>query len=123
VHPGYVPRTCRPESLDNHKGPEFTPAEHCRALCVAVRAMSLPCSERCVTSASIRILGPAGNLPAIVIATVVARLSVPASKLATACMLDPATTSSSLGGMTMTNTVDGARVELLLSELRCRPLS
>ena len=39
-----------------------------------------------------RVLGPAGNRPrALVIAMIVARLIAPASKLATARMLDPAT--------------------------------
>ena len=45
-----------------------------------------------------RILGPAGNRPRdLVIAMIVARLIAPASKLATARMLDPATAASSLG--------------------------
>ena len=45
-----------------------------------------------------RVLGPAGNRPRdLVIAMIVARLVTPASKLATARMLDPATAASSLG--------------------------
>ena len=45
-----------------------------------------------------RILGPADNRPRdLVIAMIVARLIAPASKLATARMLDPATAASSLG--------------------------
>ena len=45
-----------------------------------------------------RVLGPAGNRPRdLVIAMIVARLIAPASKLATARMLDPPTAASSLG--------------------------
>jgi Transposase DDE domain len=45
-----------------------------------------------------RVLGPSGNRPRdLVIAMIVARLVTPASKLATARMLDPATAASSLG--------------------------
>ncbi len=54
-----------------------------------------------------RILGPAGNRPrALVIAMIVARLIAPASKLATARMLDPATAASSLGEVLDLGAVD-----------------
>ena len=54
-----------------------------------------------------RILGPAGNRPRdLVIAMIVARLIAPASKLATARMLDPATATSSLGDILDLGAVD-----------------
>ena len=54
-----------------------------------------------------RILGPAGNRPRdLVIAMIVARLIAPASKLATARMLDPATAASSLGDVLGLGPVD-----------------
>jgi len=54
-----------------------------------------------------RILGPTGNRPRdLVIAMIVARLIAPASKLATARMLDPATAASSLGGVLGLGEVD-----------------
>jgi hypothetical protein len=54
-----------------------------------------------------RVLGPAGNRPRdLVIAMIVARLIAPASKLATARMLDPATAASSLGGVLGLGAVD-----------------
>jgi len=54
-----------------------------------------------------RILGPAGNRPRdLVIAMIVARLIAPASKLATARMLDPATATSSLGEVLGLGAVD-----------------
>jgi hypothetical protein len=54
-----------------------------------------------------RILGPAGNRPRdLVIAMIVARLIAPASKLATARMLDPATAASSLGDILGLGVVD-----------------
>jgi hypothetical protein len=54
-----------------------------------------------------RILGPAGNRPRdLVIAMIVARLIAPASKLATARMLDPATAASSLGDILGLGAVD-----------------
>ena len=54
-----------------------------------------------------RVLGPAGNRPrALVIAMIVARLIAPASKLATARMLDPATAASSLGDVLGLGAVD-----------------
>src|SRR3974377_1196265 len=54
-----------------------------------------------------RILGPAGNRPRdVVIAMIVARLIAPASKLATARMLDPATAASSLGDIVGLGAVD-----------------
>ncbi|MGC1955908.1 MAG: IS1634 family transposase [Gammaproteobacteria bacterium] len=54
-----------------------------------------------------RILGPAGNRPRdLVIAMIVARLIAPASKLATARMLDPATAASSLGDVLGLGAVD-----------------
>ncbi|HLZ05862.1 MAG TPA: IS1634 family transposase [Bradyrhizobium sp.] len=54
-----------------------------------------------------RILGPAGNRPRdLVIAMIVARLIAPASKLATARMLDPATATSSLGDVLGLGAVD-----------------
>jgi DDE family transposase len=54
-----------------------------------------------------RILGPAGNRPRdLVIAMIAARLIVPASKLATARMLDPATATSSLGDVLGLGAVD-----------------
>jgi Transposase DDE domain len=54
-----------------------------------------------------RILGPAGNRPRdLVIAMIVARLIAPASKLATARMLDPATAASSLGDVVGLGPVD-----------------
>jgi len=54
-----------------------------------------------------RILGPAGNRPRdLVIAMIVARLIAPASKLATARMLDPATAASSLGEVLGLGAVD-----------------
>jgi Transposase DDE domain len=54
-----------------------------------------------------RILGPAGNRPRdLVIAMIVARLIAPASKLATARMLDPATATSSLGDILGLGAVD-----------------
>src|ERR1700739_1621095 len=55
-----------------------------------------------------RILGPAGNRPRdLVIAMIVARLIAPASKLATARMLDLATAASSLGDILGLGAVDG----------------
>ena len=54
-----------------------------------------------------RILGPAGNRPRdLVIAMIVVRLIAPASKLATARMLDPATAASSLGGILGLGAID-----------------
>src|SRR6201981_3091328 len=54
-----------------------------------------------------RILGPARNRPRdLVIAMIVARLIAPASKLATARMLDPATATSSLGDILGLGAVD-----------------
>jgi hypothetical protein len=54
-----------------------------------------------------RVLGPAGNRPRdLVIAMIVARLIAPASKLATARMLDPATAASSLGDILGLGAVD-----------------
>jgi hypothetical protein len=54
-----------------------------------------------------RMLGPAGNRPRdLVIAMIVARLIAPASKLATARMLDPATATSSLGDVLGLGPVD-----------------
>jgi hypothetical protein len=54
-----------------------------------------------------RILGPTGNRPRdLVIAMIVARLIAPASKLATARMLDPATAASSLGDILGLGAVD-----------------
>jgi hypothetical protein len=54
-----------------------------------------------------RILGPVGNRPRdLVIAMIVARLIAPASKLATARMLDPATAASSLGDVLGLGAVD-----------------
>src|ERR1700692_2771826 len=54
-----------------------------------------------------RILGPTGNRPRdLVIAMIVARLIAPASKLATARMLDPATAASSLGDVLGLGPVD-----------------
>ena len=54
-----------------------------------------------------RILGPAGNRPRdLVIAMIVVRLIAPASKLATARMLDPATAASSLGDILGLGAVD-----------------
>jgi hypothetical protein len=54
-----------------------------------------------------RILGRAGNRPRdLVIAMIVARLIAPASKLATARMLDPATAASSLGDVLDLGAVD-----------------
>jgi hypothetical protein len=54
-----------------------------------------------------RILGPTGNRPRdLVIAMMVARLITPASKLATARMLDPATAASSLGDILGLGAVD-----------------
>jgi hypothetical protein len=54
-----------------------------------------------------RILGPAGNRPRdLVIAMIVARLIAPASKLATARMLDPATAALSLGDVLGLGAVD-----------------
>jgi hypothetical protein len=54
-----------------------------------------------------RVLGPAGNrCRDLVIAMVVSRLLAPASKLATARALDPATASSSLGEVLGLGTVD-----------------
>jgi DDE family transposase len=54
-----------------------------------------------------RILGPAGNRPRdLVIAMIAARLIAPASKLATARMLDPATATSSLGDILGLGAVD-----------------
>jgi hypothetical protein len=54
-----------------------------------------------------RILGPAGNRPRdLVIAMIAARLIAPASKLATARMLDPATAASSLGDVLGLGAVD-----------------
>jgi Transposase DDE domain len=54
-----------------------------------------------------RILGPTGNRPRdLVIAMMVARLIAPASKLATARMLDPATAASSLGDILGLGAVD-----------------
>ena len=54
-----------------------------------------------------RILGPAGNRPRdLVIAMIVARLIAPASKLATARMLDPVTAASSLGDVLGLGPVD-----------------
>ncbi len=54
-----------------------------------------------------RILGPAGNRPRdLVIAMIVARLIAPASKLATARMLDPATAALSLGDVLGLGPVD-----------------
>ena len=54
-----------------------------------------------------RILGPTGNRPRdLVIAMIVARLIAPASKLATARMLDPATAASSLGDVLGLGAVD-----------------
>jgi hypothetical protein len=54
-----------------------------------------------------RVLGPAGNRPRdLVIAMMVARLIAPASKLATARMLDPATAASSLGDILGLGAVD-----------------
>jgi hypothetical protein len=54
-----------------------------------------------------RVLGPAGNRSRdLVIALIVARLIAPASKLATARMLDPATAASSLGDVLGLGTVD-----------------
>ena len=53
------------------------------------------------------VLGPAGNRPRdLVIAMIVARLVAPASKLATARMLDPATAASSLGDVLGLGAVD-----------------
>jgi hypothetical protein len=54
-----------------------------------------------------RILGPAGNRPRdLAIAMIAARLIAPASKLATARMLDPATATSSLGDVLGLGAVD-----------------
>ena len=54
-----------------------------------------------------RILGPAGNRPRdLVIAMIVTRLIAPASKLATARMLDPATAALSLGDVLGLGPVD-----------------
>jgi hypothetical protein len=54
-----------------------------------------------------RVLGPAGNRPRdLVVAMIVARLIAPASKLATARMLDPATAASSLGDILGLGAVD-----------------
>ena len=54
-----------------------------------------------------RVLGPAGNRPRdLVVAMIVARLIAPASKLATARMLDPATAASSLGDVLGLGAVD-----------------
>ena len=54
-----------------------------------------------------RVLGPAGNRPRdLVIAMIVARLIAPASKLATARMLDQATAASSLGDVLSLGAVD-----------------
>jgi hypothetical protein len=54
-----------------------------------------------------RILGPTGNRPRdLVVAMIVARLIAPASKLATARMLDPATAASSLGDILGLGAVD-----------------
>src|SRR5712691_9309260 len=54
-----------------------------------------------------RMLGPAGNRPRdLVIAMIVARLIAPASKLATARMLDPSTATSSLGDVLGLGPVD-----------------
>lgn len=54
-----------------------------------------------------RILGPGGNRPRdLVIAMIVARLIAPASKLAMARMLDPATATSSLGDVLGLGAVD-----------------
>ena len=54
-----------------------------------------------------RVLGRAGNRPRdLVIAMIVARLIAPASKLATARMLDPATATSSLGDVLGLGAVD-----------------
>ena len=69
--------------------------------------MSPPCSARCAHIGLDRILGPAGNRPRdLVIAMIVARLIAPASKLATARMLDPATAASSLGDVLGLGAVD-----------------
>ena len=54
-----------------------------------------------------RVLGPAGHRPRdLVIAMIIARLVTPASKLATARMLDPATAASSLGDVLGLGAVD-----------------
>jgi hypothetical protein len=54
-----------------------------------------------------RVFGPTGNRPRdLVIAMIVARLIAPASKLATARMLDPATAASSLGDILGLGAVD-----------------
>src|SRR6202162_3424575 len=54
-----------------------------------------------------RALGPAGHRPRdLVIAMIIARLVTPASKLATARMLDPATAASSLGDVLGLGAVD-----------------
>src|SRR5262249_52391753 len=54
-----------------------------------------------------RILGPAGNRPRdLAIAMIVVRLIAPASKLAPARMLDPATAASSLGDILDLGAVD-----------------
>jgi hypothetical protein len=54
-----------------------------------------------------RMLGPAGNRPRdLAIAMIVARLIAPASKLATARMLDPSTATSSLGDVLGLGPVD-----------------
>ena len=97
------------DHTDREAGPDGTPADrgsiivrralphgHVAAVLGTLRAIGLD-----------RILGPAGNRPRdLVIAMIVARLIAPASKLATARMLDPATAASSLGDILGLGAVD-----------------
>jgi Transposase DDE domain len=65
-----------------------------------------------------RVLGPAGHRPRdLVIAMIVARLVTPASKLATARMLDPATAASSLGDVLGLGAVDEDELYIALDWL------
>ena len=68
-----------------------------------------------------RILGPAGNRPRdLVIAMIVVRLIAPASKLATARMLDPATAASSLGDILGLGAIDEDELYAAIDWLRER---
>src|SRR6202158_395126 len=69
-----------------------------------------------------RDIAPAGNRPRdLVIAMIVARLIAPASKLATARMLDPATAASSLGDVLGLGAVDEDELYAAIDWLRARP--
>src|SRR3972149_1129502 len=69
-----------------------------------------------------RVLGPVGNrCRDLVIAMIVARLIAPASKLATARMLDPATAASSLGDVLGLGSVDEDELYVALDWLRAGP--